>query len=262
MIRTTPKLILETNITGDSTDADWTRNQSGIRCFCLEVILIWTDLERIHSLRRTSGNGPRTASGLCLTAAEAFPAIGAAWLLAHRLGWMPWGFDPLIVLLTAAHFHHAGYTLPLMAGLLANDRPTAFTRRSCTAILTGVPLVAIGITSTHFGIARWVEPIAVTVLVLGALGVAVSQLRLGIVSTPHSSRPAQFAFLISGTSLFIAMLLALSFGLRTLLPQFALGMPQMWAIHGTLNTFGFGLCGLLAWRAQSADQLASPEAPD
>ena len=27
-----------------------------------------------------------------------------------------------------------------------------------------------------------------------------------------------------------------------------LTMPQMWAIHGTLNAFGFGLCGILAWR--------------
>jgi uncharacterized protein YhhL (DUF1145 family) len=47
------------------------------------------------------------------------------------------------------------------------------------------------------------------------------------------------------------MLLALGFGLRYLVPSLALPMPQMWAIHGSLNAFVFGLFGLLAWRARS-----------
>jgi hypothetical protein len=58
----------------------------------------------------------------------------------------------------------------------------------------------------------------------------------------------RIGFLISGASLFAAMVLALGFGLRYVIPNFALTMSQMWAIHGTLNAFGFGLCGILAWR--------------
>jgi hypothetical protein len=26
-------------------------------------------------------------------------------------------------------------------------------------------------------------------------------------------------------------------------------MPLMWAVHGTLNVFGFGLLAILSWRA-------------
>ena len=44
------------------------------------------------------------------------------------------------------------------------------------------------------------------------------------------------------------MLLALGFGLRQFMPTLALPMPQMWAVHGSLNAFGFGLLGLLGWR--------------
>jgi hypothetical protein len=55
-------------------------------------------------------------------------------------------------------------------------------------------------------------------------------------------------FVISGVSLLCAMVLAMGFGLRHVVPNWALTMPQMWMIHGTLNAFGFGLCGLLAWR--------------
>lgn len=190
-------------------------------------------------------NGPPSLAEICMHAATVFPAIGAAWLVAHRANWTPWNFDPLIVLLTATHFHHAGFTLPLMAGLNAKARPGCWTRFSCVAILAGVPLVAIGITCTHFGVLPFVEPFGVAVLVLGALGVAVSQIRRGL--ERELSIWTRTGFVISGTSLLAAMLLALGFGLRYLIPDLALTMPQMWAIHGTLNAFGFGLCGILAW---------------
>ena len=169
--------------------------------------------------------------------------------MAHRANWTPLGFDPLIVLLTAAHFHHAGFTLPLMAGLNAKASPGCWTRFSCVAILAGVPLVAAGITCTHFGVLRFVEPFGVTVLVLGALGVAVSQIRRGMAKQHNGLVSA--GFVISGVSLLSAMILAMGFGLRHVVPNWALTMPQMWMIHGTLNAFGFGLCGLLAWRGAS-----------
>jgi hypothetical protein len=94
---------------------------------------------------------------------------------------------------------------------------------------------------------RFVEPFGVTVLVLGALGVAVSQIRRGM-ENQHSML-TRTGFVVSGVSLFAAMILAMGFGLRHVVPNWALTMPQMWMIHGTLNAFGFGLCGLLAWRA-------------
>ena len=105
----------------------------------------------------------KTPGQLCFDFAFIFPAIVAAWLVAQRANWTPWNFDPLIVLLTAAHFHHAGFTLPLMAGLNAKANPGCWTRFSCVAILAGVPLVAAGITCTHFGVLRFVEPFGVTV---------------------------------------------------------------------------------------------------
>jgi hypothetical protein len=211
--------------------------------------LVMRTILAMQALWRWNRHRSPAPADLCLLAAATFPAVGAAWLVAFCAGWMPFGFDALIVLLTAAHFHHAGFTLPLIAGLIARDRPSQWTSWSCIAVLSGVPLVATGITCTHFGWLPWVEPLGVTLLVIGALGVALSQMRLGLESAP-SSWP-HTAFLISGTSLLIAMLLALGFGLRYLVPSLALPMPQMWAIHGSLNAFVFGLFGLLAWRARS-----------
>lgn len=207
-----------------------------------------------EAIRNCSRKTLRDPAELTLLSARIFPAIGAAWLVAHRANWAPWGFDPLIVLLTAAHFHHAGFTLPMMAGLNARANPGCWTRFSCVAILLGVPLVAVGITGTHFGMLKFVEPFGVVILVMGALGVAASQVRRGL--ERQRTIWTGIGFLLSGASLFAAMLLALGFGLRYLVPNFALTMPQMWAIHGTLNAFGFGLCGILAWCAwtTSADK--------
>ncbi|MBB5036203.1 YndJ family transporter [Prosthecobacter dejongeii] len=203
----------------------------------IAVEVLWLGLQ----MRRFS------LAQICLDGARLFPAIGAAWLVANRANWMPWGFDALIVLLTAAHFHHAGYTLPLMAGLCGQALPGHASRLCCGLILAGVPLVAIGITCTHFKVLPWIEPVAVSVLVAGALGVALLQMRMAF--KKGQSAGVCTLFFISGLSLLVAMLLALTFGLRSLFPAWALPMPTMWAIHGTLNTFGFGLCGLLAWRS-------------
>jgi len=192
----------------------------------------------------------RGGTNPCQACSRVFPAIGAAWLVAHRANWTPWNFDPLIVLLTAAHFHHAGFTLPLMAGLNAKTRPGCWTRFSCVSVLAGVPLVAAGITCTHFGLTPFVEPLGAAVLVLGALGVAVSQLRRGLVK--GCGVLVRTGFIVSGASLLVAMILAMGFGLRQAFPNLALTMPLMWMIHGSLNAFGFGLCGLLAWRGCGA----------
>ncbi|MFO1483530.1 MAG: YndJ family transporter [Verrucomicrobiaceae bacterium] len=206
-------------------------------CVAAEVVLKWRFLP------------VKTSGQVCADFASIFPFVGAVWLVAHRANWTPWNFDPLIVLLTAAHFHHAGFTLPLMAGLNAKAKPGCWTRFSCVAILAGVPLVAVGITCTHFGVLPFVEPVGVAVLVVGATGVAISQLRRGL--EKEFGRLVRLGFAVSGVSLLVAMLLALGFGLRYVIPGWALTMPQMWMIHGTLNAFGFGLCGILAWRGTS-----------
>ena len=51
-------------------------------------------------------------------AAVAFLAVGATFAVIDRLGVQPFGFSATVILLTAVHFHFAGFVLPL-AGALA-----------------------------------------------------------------------------------------------------------------------------------------------
>lgn len=203
-----------------------------------------------HVVGRWRGRVPRDGGVLIADSAILFPVVGAAWLVAARAGWSPMGFAPLVVLLTAAHFHHAGFSLPLLAGWCAQAGGGGYARGACWLVLAGVPLVAAGITTTHFGVLPWVEQVAVLVLAGGAIGVAVAQMRqAGRAGVPALARAL---FMLSGLSLLVAMLLALAYGLRTWLPVPGPGMPFMWAVHGTLNTLGTGLGGFLAWRLAAA----------
>ncbi len=207
--------------------------------------LILRTLSALDAVADFSQNGAGGAARLLILAARAFPAIGAAWLVAWCAGWMPFGFSPLIVLLTGAHFHHAGFTLPLIAGLTARHRPSLLSLTACRLILAGVPLVAVGITCTHFRVALWMEPVAVTILVLGALSAGFLQIRLAFDATLSSC--ARLCLGMAGISLLAAMLLAAGFGLRLWFPHLALPMDQMWMVHGSLNALGFGGFGLAGW---------------
>jgi len=42
-------------------------------------------------------------------------AVGGAWLVASRLGMRPMGIQEPIVLLTAVHFHYAGFATATIA---------------------------------------------------------------------------------------------------------------------------------------------------
>ena len=53
----------------------------------------------------------------CFAAGEGYVAVGGAWLVMSRLGLQPTGFVEPIVLLTAVHFHFAGFLSCIFAGL-------------------------------------------------------------------------------------------------------------------------------------------------
>ncbi len=175
--------------------------------------------------------------------------IGGLWLLLDRGGLKPLGFDEGIVALTAAHFHFAGFLLPLFAGLIAREMPDSrFAARGVVGTILGVPLVAAGITLTQLGKTPALEAAAGCGLALSGIVVAILHVRWALDAVDHAW-PTRLLLGVAGTALFIAMLMAGSYAIRpyaTALPW--LGLPQMRALHGTLNAFGFGLCGVLGWR--------------
>lgn len=181
-----------------------------------------------------------------------FP-IGPLAAFSDRLGWAPLDFSPIIILLTAAHFHYAGFLLPwVLANLLGRNTASFWQQGVAWAVLVGIPAVAVGITSAQFGVDPWLETSAATVMALGGLGVAVWHAGLALESGQSwSQRLAKLGlFLCLGTG----MTLALLYGWRNYFPLPFLSIPWMYALHGTMNTLGVGVFGILIYRKTTTDK--------
>jgi hypothetical protein len=178
-----------------------------------------------------------------------YAAIGGLWTLAERVGYGPMGFERAIVALTAVHFHYAGVLLPIFTGLVLRRWPDSrFVARVAVGVVLGVPAVAIGITASQLGFGPALETAAGLGLALAAAIVGILHVRVAM--TDSTSPRARLLLAIAGVSLVCGMILAALYAIRAYgAPLAWLGIPHMRALHGTINALGFGLCGVLGWRA-------------
>lgn len=181
----------------------------------------------------------------CAKAAFLYLPIGAAWLFADRMAWQPLGFSSTIVLLTAAHFHYAGFILPMMTAEVLGFYKKKWTILVRWGVILGIPLVAIGITTSQLDWPAPIEVFAVTVMAVSAWCVGLLHLILG---WRHRFQAFGGLWMLCGLALMIGMSLAFLYGWRYYYSISFLSIPWMYAVHGTLNAIGFAIPGILGWR--------------
>ncbi|MDB5032893.1 MAG: rane protein [Chlorobi bacterium] len=189
--------------------------------------------------------GERRLEELCINAALLYLPIGGVWLVAARLGISLAGFGGVIALLTAVHFHFAGFIAPMLAGmtgrrLAAIGAPMKLLYRiAACGIIAGPPLVALGITFSG--------PLEVVAAVVLATSMTMHGF-LVLVPVRRSlpgTRPAMFLG-ISATASVLAMLFAAQYAVGVFMQGPRLTIPQMALVHGSCNAI-FALGGLLGW---------------
>lgn len=172
-------------------------------------------------------------------------ATGAAWSFFFLSDLHPLGFDAVIVGLTAAHFHVAGFVLAVVAYCLLTETPGRLTRLTGWGVLAGMPLVAAGITATQLGYSPVLEWASALGFVALALATAAQQVRLAFQARfPLLSR---WLWRCGVICLFAGTALAALYALRFFLPLEWVNIPNMKIWHGTLNAAGFGWLVLLGW---------------
>jgi YndJ-like protein len=215
--------------------------------------LVPTGLAALTGLLRLLARRDARADELCIDAGLIYLPIGAVWLLFNRLSLNPLGFRDTIVLLTAVHFHYAGFAAPILAGLLgrrvASARPAAWPlfRLVAGGVIAGIALVAAGITLARY--TPLVEVAAALLFAASLLGLAALALRVGVPAT--TGRFVRALLAISAASLVVTMLFAALYAVGQFLSIPIVGIPRMVQVHGCLNALGFVLCGLLAWTLTS-----------
>ncbi|WP_327676015.1 YndJ family protein [Kitasatospora sp. NBC_00458] len=232
-------------------------------------------------LARTRSLAPHE---IAVLTALATPSVAGLALVAERSGHELFGFDLDILALTVPHFHYAGFTAALVAGLVCRAVPDSRTARwGALSVPLGTLLVLAG-----YFVGDWAELVGAVVLTTGmwlvglltwrdlrprartgegtGTGVGIDggtgggtggDGRAGTGSTAQDAagradgdrhRTTSALLAVSGTVLAATMLLALwwALGEASGIPHPTLGW--MAATHGVGNALGFALCSLLAWR--------------
>src|SRR5262249_12079243 len=123
----------------------------------------------------------------------------------------------------------------------------ATSRAAAVGVITGVPLVAAGITATQLGLGSFLECVAACWTALAGLLTAWLHLRLA--AQPGRHQAVRGGWAVAAVSLAGSMVLAAAYGCRAYAPVAWLDLPWMRALHGTANALGFALVGILAWHA-------------
>ncbi|MDQ3127780.1 MAG: YndJ family protein [Chloroflexota bacterium] len=183
--------------------------------------------------------------------ATGFLAVGATWLVLDRAAVQPFGFDRTIVLLTAVHFHVAGFVLTLTGSLAARRRPGILLHALVAGLIAGTPLTALGFFG--FPLMSWIGAVLVAMAGIG-IGYATITISRGV-----GDRPARSGLAIAGATLFVTMPLAAGYATGTTFGIPFLDIPAMAAIHGGLNVVGFAIPAMVGW--QRAGRTASSTSP-
>lgn len=208
-------------------------------------------LGRILWQRRT-GESPVPTRFVLVRAAVAVAridlAVGGLWLVASRLGMRPMGIQEPIGLLTAVHFHYAGFaTGTIGAATLSfverRGRGRWVVQRWFKGILLAVVTLPI-VVAAGFVISPAVRMGAAT---LFALSVAAMAVFLHSVAGSVRDGMARILLRVAAGAVFAGMVLGAAYAIVVLVGSEALTIPEMARTHGILNSVGFCLPGLLGW---------------
>jgi hypothetical protein len=190
-------------------------------------------------------------------------AVGGAWLVASRTAWRPMGIQEPIGLLTAAHFHFAGFATATIAGATLRFAEARFAGRD--------------------GLRRWLR--RVVVLVLGmpfvvAAGFVISpglKMVAAMVFSASVAGLAGFVWMCAGRvkdgtargflrtaagAVFVGMALSGTYAVTDFVKSELLPIPRMASTHGVLNAVGFCLLGLLGWIVDGSAKASVTEATE
>ena len=173
-------------------------------------------------------------------------AVGGAWLVASRLGMRPLGIQEPIGLLTAVHFHFAGFATATIAAAtlrFAERRARQRWLRRVVGLVCCLPyVVAVG----------FVISMALKMGAAIAFSASVAALAIFLREQAKQAqeRTARALLYVASGAVFAGMVLAGAYAVADFLGSDALTIPQMVRTHGILNAVGFCLPALLGWRVE------------
>src|SRR5580658_7145210 len=203
-------------------------------------------------LRRFATAGTKSFTQFCFAVGEGYLLVAGAWLVASRAGLQILAFREPIVLLTAVHFHFAGFASAVLAGLtyerFRESQWKAALLSALTAVVCGPAILGLA-----FMLGPKVKLVAALLIALGQFGLAGGMVRAGIAAKNAAGRWLLF---VAGGSVAAGMILAVVWAVGEYPLEVFVNIRQMAEFHGVLNAVGLVVCGLLGWTLMKAERAA------
>ncbi len=202
-----------------------------------------------NRLRSFSGSGTDKVIQTAICVAGLDLAVGGAWFVASRLGLRPMGIQEPIGLLTAVHFHFAGFATSTIAAATLHFARRRGPQRWFSALVMLVVTMPF-VVAAGFVISPALKMAAGLVFSasIAVLAVAMSSFAKQLEDV-LARRLLQFA----AASIFAGMILSGTCAIADFAGSDVLTIPQMARTHGLLNAFGFCLVGLLGWLIEGSE---------
>ncbi|QQF62430.1 YndJ family protein [Bacillus halotolerans] len=168
---------------------------------------------------------------------------GGFWFFAYAAHLHILHFGPLIILLTAVHFHYSAFLIPIFNGLLGrvNREKRVMYGWVTWIILLSPLLIALGITYSK-------------TLDILAVGIYMAALYLNsylIFKTAFRSKTGKVLIRLSSVVLMITICFSFIYSFGVFRQEVTLTISQMIWIHGVVNAFGVILPALAGWRKEN-----------
>jgi hypothetical protein len=175
-------------------------------------------------------------------------AVGGAWLVASRLGMRPMGIQEPIGLLTAVHFHFAGFATATIAAAtlqFAERRGKYRWLKPVVLMVVGLPIVV----AAGFVISPIMKMVAAILFSASVAGLAIAVRGCG---RRAEEKTARILLQVAAGAVFAGMVVSGAYAVADYMGSDALTIPQMARTHGVLNAVGFCLTGLLGWLVETS----------
>jgi hypothetical protein len=208
----------------------------------VHLVFVWRERDRARS-EPVEGSVRFTLFVWTVAITKIDLAVGGAWLVASRIGMRPMGIQEPIELLTAVHFHFAGFaTATIAAATLRFAERTQYEKwlKWIVPFVVGMPyVVALGFVIS--------PAMKMTAALIFSLSVAALAVVLRACGRRAEQSAARVLLQMSAIAVFAGMVLSGVYAIADLIGSDVLTIPQMARTHGILNAVGFCMTGLLGW---------------
>ncbi|MDR4433922.1 YndJ family protein [Bacillus tequilensis] len=169
-------------------------------------------------------------------------AGGGFWFFAYAAHLQIMQFGPLIILLTAVHFHYSAFLIPIFNGLLGRiTRKNRMLYSWITWVILLSPiLIALGITYSK----------ALDVIAVGIYMAALYLHAFLVFNTAFRSKTGKCLIRLSFAVLMITITFSMIYSFGVFRQDVILTINQMIWIHGFINAFFVILPALIGWRIE------------